>query len=1587
MPGDHDRAVPEQVRVLREKLLDLTLRNPMLNFRPSRRNGVLLEGELSEHVWRRLVENEARLRFQGKPDPRRLPDAHATQDGGLYDYGDPVSLAFLRERAEEELQASLIDASRPLDQLDDVLQAADTQTVLERKLLNIRRLARTSEEELGINTLFLAMGALDWTDADGRTCRAPLIFIPVDLEIDRAGRFILKYDGGDVGGNPPLAAKLAELTVQLPDFAERESLNGFFDEVRALVSGKGWSVDDNFLYLGFFNFERFVMYEDLGGANWPDGRKPWQHELAVALLGGGFPPAESKLSDESDLDRVRPPQDSFEVFDADACQLLVLERVKEGHSILVEGPPGTGKSQTIANLIAEAVANGRTVLFVAAKRAAVDVVYRRLAEKGLADMCLDLHAKTASRRGFYEELDKTMRTKVQMEGQSPLLQRIEEARRRLNELSAAVNEPVPPFGVSPYVAMGRLSALPSPDEHDLQAKIRFEDLASFEEHRIQALLPLVEDLQAALPSDGPACEAPFYRCGLDSINPTLRLQIRQAVETACSTLAAAWEQARKAAAILHVPEPGKPSEIAVLVACAQRADEAPPHEGLDLTQEAWRTAEAAIREAIATLREHHGIVRSLGSVFERDPLDEDWSSWVQPLILRRDALFRWFYRDYREAVRNFRQRLSGLQRPSADEMAGRAKAVLRGQELRRTLRSRAETLAPLFGVQWKGHQTDPDTLELLLRWALELRSEVEGGKLPRGLLAFLTGGDLKKGVEAARRAQKAAEDARRAFEEACRLLRFSALAWAETPWAKLEGKLRSWFDHLDELDEEIRRNKARQAVREAGLKILRAADEWPLASERLVHAFLRTYYTGVLEEAWSRRQALRNFDRSAHEKTIEEFRRLDDQKLQYNAQVVRKRHSDNVPRHAVPGSPLAKIRMETLKKIRHMSIRRAMAIAGADIQRIKPVFLMSPLTVAIHLPPEMPEFDLVVFDEASQIRPEEALCSIVRGRQLVVVGDTRQMPPTSFFDRVWADQEADEEDEDVLEGLQAMGLESILDLMSARANDPVRRPDLRWHYRSVHPSLIEPSNRHIYRGRLVVFPSPSRDCDGHRVGIVFHRVAGQYHPGARQRVNPKEAEEVLRAVREHLVRSLELSLLVVAMNVQQSNLIDEGLQRMRLLEPDLFEAYDKLHPKEPLSVKNLENVQGDERDVVMISVTYGPDESGTVAQRFGPILQEGGERRLNVLFSRARVRCEVFSSMTASDIRVGPESDRKGLLFFREYLAYAETGRFTIEQPVGGTTDSPLEEELVRFLQANGFEADLHVGEGSCRVDVAVRDPEHPGRYALGIQCDGPSYHSARTARDRDKLRQRVLESRGWRLHRVWSHEWWTRRDEEERRLLEALRAALAEAQPLTGPSPDADPPDDATGVADPPPADLPTVAVVPADETPAASLPPYRIAEYDGADPVPNIVALEGPICHELLQLRLRDWLGYRRSGTYVQRDIDAIVQAALMRGVVVQVDDAYLLPNADPRSVARDWSACDPVLKQAKHVTRVELASALGQLLRSVGSVRADAAAREVWRLLGFQRVGREALHKAESVIGRAQSEGWVKVSADGSLQLSEP
>ncbi|MEJ5170441.1 MAG: DUF4011 domain-containing protein, partial [Fimbriimonadales bacterium] len=993
MSGDNGAPVREQVRQLREKLLDLTLRNPMLNFRPSRRSGVVLEGELFDHVWRRLIEDGRTLRFQGKPDPgnRNLPTRNPSEE--LHDYGDPVSLLFLEEAAEAELDASMTNPALPRNQLDDVLQAADTRRALENKLTHIRRLARTSEEELGINTLFLAMGALDWVDQDGRACRAPLVFVPVDLEVDRFGRTGMKYDGGDVGANRPLQAKLAEFGLTLPDLAERETMDGYFEEVQAIVRSRGWAVDPNFLYLGFFNFERFVMYEDLRGAGWPEGRKPENHELAIALLRDGFPPAQSKLTDESHLDAVRPPRDSYEVFDADACQLLVLERVKEGHSILVEGPPGTGKSQTIANLIAEAVARDKTVLFVAAKRAAVDVVARRLKEKGLERMCLDLHAKTASRRGFFEELSATMVEHVKATSQQPLVDRLQEIRQELNKLSAAVNEPVEPFGVSPFVAMGRLAALPPADPEDLRAGIQFADLASFEAHRIQQLVPLVESLQELLPESGPACDAPFYRCALEGITPMLRLQIEEAVNDACNKLTAARRACEEAARLLQVPQPSVPREVGNLEKCANVAAEAPPHEGVDLTLDHWRTAEPSIRAAIALLRELRLVEGAVGTVFENGVLEEDWRPWAQPLVLRRDSLFRWFYRDYRDAARSYRSKLASPVRHSAAELADRTRAVLRGQELRRHVRELEATIRPFFGVQWQGCRTDPDNLELLLDWVLRVRSEVEGSALPRGLLAFLTGGRLQEGLNAVQRAQKAAVAARAACEQACSLLQFSGLAWAESAWTSLENQFQTWRDHLGELDDEIRRNLARARVRDVGLKILRAADNWPRARRRLVTALLRTYYEGVLEEARKRRPELLRFERTSHEKAIEEFRRLDDLKLQYNAQVVRELHSKRVPRHMVAGSPLWKIRAEAQKKTRHMSIRKAMSIAGPDIQRIKPVFLMSPLTVAIHLPPELPPFDLVVFDEASQIRPEEALCSIIRGRQLVVVGDTRQMPP------------------------------------------------------------------------------------------------------------------------------------------------------------------------------------------------------------------------------------------------------------------------------------------------------------------------------------------------------------------------------------------------------------------------------------------------------------------------------------------------------------------------------------------------------------------------------------------------------------------
>jgi len=464
-------------------------------------------------------------------------------------------------------------------------------------------------------------------------------------------------------------------------------------------------------------------------------------------------------------------------------------------------------------------------------------------------------------------------------------------------------------------------------------------------------------------------------------------------------------------------------------------------------------------------------------------------------------------------------------------------------------------------------------------------------------------------------------------------------------------------------------------------------------------------------------------------------------------------------------SEVSLIRHECTKKTKHIAVRALIKRAGKAIQELKPCFMMSPMSVAQYLEPGKFEFDLVVMDEASQIRPEDALGAIARGSRLVVVGDPKQLPPTNFFNKMATTNDSDDE----IVGLEDS--ESILESVMPMFN--TRR--LRWHYRSKHESLIAFSNKNFYDSDLVLFPSPFKVTP--EFGVKLTLVSNGRFVNRR---NVEEATELVKSVANHLLHNPHESVGLVAMNAEQRDEIERQLDQLTKEDSTLLKAFEanKLSD-EPLFIKNLENVQGDERDVIYISMTYGPEQvGGRTMQRFGPINSDVGWRRLNVLFTRSKKRMQVLSSMTSGDILLTGTSSQ-GVKALKAFLEYAENGNLHNAIHTGNAPDSDFEIAVINALEKHGYQCEPQLGVAGFFLDIAVKDPGNPGRFLLGIECDGATYHSAKSARDRDRLRQDILESLGWKIHRVWSTDWFKNPQAQLQSILNDLERVKTSGVPV----------------------------------------------------------------------------------------------------------------------------------------------------------------------------------------------------------------
>jgi hypothetical protein len=789
----------------------------------------------------------------------------------------------------------------------------------------------------------------------------------------------------------------------------------------------------------------------------------------------------------------------------------------------------------------------------------------------------------------------------------------------------------------------------------------------------------------------------------------------------------------------------------------------------------------------------------------------------------------------------------------------------------------------------------------------------------------------------------------------------------DTPFSEVKSLLDALARSIDDISEWGAYVSAVAALGERGLEsAVGFCVQKRVAATELGAVLRRSALESWVDAIRKADQRLRMFPSRDRDHVADSFKELDRRFIEVAAAKVIE--TCNAKRPTLGAGAAGLIAAEANKQRRHMPIRRLIEQAAPVVQALKPCMMMSPLSVSQFLPPTM-RFDLVIFDEASQVKPADAINCVYRGRQLVIAGDQKQLPPTPFFDTLDSDS-GDEWEEEQLEEY-----ESVLDV--AKGSGALRAMALRWHYRSQHEDLITYSNYSFYDGQLITFQSAN--IHGPDVGIEL--IGGG-------RDNPIEAAKVVERVLFHLREHPHLSIGVVAFSEAQASTIENEILRCSEESPELRVMLDgnRLHGG---FVKNLESVQGDERDIIIFSIGYGRDEMGRFTLQFGPLNKLGGHRRLNVAITRARRRVEVVSSIQASDFVGDLRSD--GVRHLRRYLDFAARSENRLAAlgvelaPSGRESESPFEEEVARVVRSWGYDVVPQVGCADYRIDMAVKHPVNLGRYALGIECDGAMYHSSRVARDRDRLRQEVLARLGWtNLHRIWGLSWYWSRGQEEVRLRRAIERAI-EGQPNLGPVPTVDPsePEELTiELSDTPAWVVPYEVVTPGQPGTTAAIH-EGAAQSDLQRMILEVVTGEGPVATEVVLQRVRERWGMNRAGSRARSAFDTALRAVRRRGEIVSESDGFLAIPGQSTPVVRAGNQLDPeTIRTIHEIPPSELKEAIVQFVRQVHSISEDELTARLSSVFGWNRRGTDIAAEMRKSIRKLVIGGTLRRIGDALL-----
>lgn len=1381
-----------------------------------------------------------------------------------------------------------------------------TDVEVEKSVVQLYRQSRVSMEENGANTLYLALGALKWYESKTsvKPRYAPIVLLPVEL-IRKSARigYVVRLRDDEPQMNITLLEMLRQefrIDIQglhpLPQDAHGLDIRMILSVMRqGVMHMERWDVAES-AFLGNFSFAQFVMWNDLNNR----AADLKRNKLVRSLEKGKLEWLPKPLPPSCDENAAMLPVPS------DGSQLIAIQAAAEGKTFVLHGPPGTGKSQTITAMIANALTQGKTVLFVAEKMAALNVVKKRLDRIGIGTFCLELHSNKARKKDVLDQLDAAlnMAGKVQEEDYAGLKARKESMQAQLEAHKAALHKPYEQ-GVTLYQAIARFEQFSDAPDAVAYTQAQLDGLT---QERLRQNDALANELISAAALIGHPHLHPLDGIGLSVYTQ----QARSSAEAAIQEMTAA-----------------------ILILCARASA---------LAMECGQAADGSVAQLSVLYRMAQELMQIRGIEEQAHTAREHAAKLVSPNV-------------FGLSVGELPQTLQTA------ENSGFFRSLGIWRKLRRTLAPYAAVKLNRKGIRACVKQiTEVNAYEA----EAEQRKRALGYRVQTAFSAVYI--SAEKYLQACSETKQRFDALNGTLE-----LTTNAMSGADSV-SDVSKRLEAWHENLVMLRDFTVWNYTKRRAIDAGMSSLVEALESGLQLDRAKDAYQKGLYRGIAESIFRRDELCNHFNGLMFHEKVESFKRLDAELCELTKQEIICRIASKLPnlQHlAAQSSELGLLRRAIRSGGRGIAIRKLIEQTPTLMPRLSPCMLMSPISAAQYLDPKRSLFDLVIFDEASQMPTCEAVGVLARAKEAVIVGDPHQMPPTSFFTADMTDDEHPELDD----------LESILDDCLALS---IPDTHLLWHYRSRHESLIAFSNREYYENSLFTFPSP----DAGRSMVRFVRTEGYYDRG-RTRQNRGEAEAIVGEAERRLRSEPTHSVGIVTFSAVQQALIEDLLNELYIRDPEM-EA-KALQREEPLFVKNLENVQGDERDVILFSVCYGADRSGHVTMNFGPLNRDGGWRRLNVAITRAREEMVIFSTLTPDQIDLN-RSHARGVENLKAFLEFAIRGardRRTAESAKDG-----LAHRIAERLKENGYIADVGVGVSKFRVDVAVMPRTRQDCYLMAILLDGEGYASTLTVHDREISNESVLCSLGWRVLRVYAIDWW----EDENRELERIIAALTKAESEAAARPAALPetpaavskhaPQQAPAVkqeqsAAPPPQEVYRPVVLQVTPMSAEQLMLRQIDELQKR--MMAVLSAEAPITENLLYRRVLDSYAVARAGSRITNRL-RLALSGIGMPCVTECGNRVYYPQKPQDDASYRVSTNEANRRDAKDLPLREIANAEMAVLRQQFGLPKDDLLRETAKLLGYARVGANLQEALAAGLDLLLSQGRHITLQDGMVRLNE-